>query len=45
MCDKDQHMIGCGCSARRGFLKMASAATALGLAGGGLFTVRFTPTL
>ena len=38
MCDKDQHMIGCGCSARRGFLKMASAATALGLAGGGLFT-------
>lgn len=37
MCDRLQHPLDYGGSGRRNFLKMAGAATALGLAGSGLF--------
>src|SRR4051812_21559457 len=38
MCDKVEHHADCGVSGRRNFLKATSAAGALGLMGGALFT-------
>jgi carbonic anhydrase len=37
LCNKLEHPRGCECLGRRNFLKMTGIATALGLAGGGLF--------